>query len=73
MIPIAELGVDPASGKPILVKTGRYGPYVTDGITNVSAKKSQDPAAITHDEAVAMLEKKRTMPKRVWKKKMPDA
>ena len=73
LIPIAELGIDPASGKPVLVKTGRYGPYVTDGITNVSAKKSQDPAAITHDEAVAMLEKKRAMPKRVWKKKMPNA
>lgn len=70
LTPIAELGIDPASGKQIFVKTGRYGPYVTDGITNVSAKKTQDPSAITHDEAVAMLEKKRAMPKRAFKKRM---
>lgn len=63
--PIAELGEDPESGKPILVKNGRFGPYVTDGTTNASISKKIDPLAITHDMAVEMLVKKR---ERVTKK-----
>lgn len=62
--PIAELGKDPNSDGEILVKTGRYGPYVTDGKTNVSIPKKIDPTSVTHEQAVEMLEKKRKAPKR---------
>jgi DNA topoisomerase-1 len=69
MTPIAELGTDPESKGAILVKNGRYGPYVTDGKTNVTVPKDTDPKTITHDDAVAMLAKKRKAPKRAWGKK----
>ncbi|MFA6511611.1 MAG: type I DNA topoisomerase [Patescibacteria group bacterium] len=62
--PIAELGEDPQSKQPILVKNGRFGPYITDGKTNVSVKKDMDPASVTHEKAVEMLEYKRKNPGR---------
>ncbi len=67
MTPIAELGVDPESKGNILVKDGRYGPYVTDGKTNVTIPKNTDPKDVTLEQAIAMLAKKRTAPKRAWK------
>lgn len=69
MTPIAELGEDPNSKGEIQVKFGRYGHYITDGETNVSIKKDQDPEAITREEAIELLEKKRKAPKRSWGKK----
>ncbi|PKL36442.1 type I DNA topoisomerase [Candidatus Peregrinibacteria bacterium HGW-Peregrinibacteria-1] len=59
MEPIAELGVDPESKGEIFVKDGRFGPYVTDGKTNVSLRKGVEPKDITFDVAVEMLKKKR--------------
>lgn len=67
--PLAELGEDPNSKKPIVIKTGRFGPYITDGKTNVSIKKSIEPTSITFDQAVLMLEEKRKNPKKKWGKK----
>ncbi len=67
--PIAELGDDPVSKKPILVKTGRFGPYITDGTTNVSIPKKIDPKEVTREMAADMLEKKRHAPKRAWPKR----
>lgn len=64
--PLAELGEDPKSKSQILIKTGRFGPYITDGETNVSVKKSEDPAKITREEAIELLEKKRKSPRRGW-------
>ncbi|GLE52215.1 type I DNA topoisomerase [Mycobacterium montefiorense] len=52
--PLRELGNDPASGKPMVVKDGRFGPYVTDGETNASLRKGDDVASIT-DERVSEL------------------
>ncbi len=69
MTPIAELGVDPESKGKILVKDGRYGPYVTDGKTNVTVPKGDDPKAVTLEKAIAMLVKKRSSPKRNWRKR----
>lgn len=62
--PIAKLGVDPTSKGEIEVKHGRYGPYVTDGTTNVSIKKTQDPETLTREEAIELLIKKRANPGR---------
>lgn len=67
--PLATLGTDPATKATILVKDGRYGPYITDGVTNVTVPKSKDPLSVTLDEAAAMLEKKRKSPKRAWRGK----
>ncbi len=66
--PLAELGTDPESGGAIQVKTGRYGPYVTDGKTNVSVPKSEDPATLTSERAIELLAKKRANPSTGWKK-----
>jgi len=57
--PLADLGVDPESKQSILVKTGRFGPYVTDGKTNASISKKIDPATVTLEMALEMLAKKR--------------
>lgn len=66
--PIKKLGKDPESGGEILVKEGRYGPYVTDGTTNASLKKGAgEPANLTFEQAVEILAKKRKMPKRAFR------
>lgn len=62
--PIAELGEDPESGGQILVKNGRFGPYITDGKTNVSVGKKLDPKEVTKEMAVEMLAAKRKAPAR---------
>ncbi|HLC75661.1 MAG TPA: type I DNA topoisomerase [Candidatus Peribacterales bacterium] len=68
--PIQKLGADPTSSGEILVKTGRYGPYVTDGKTNASLGKKFDPKTLTRDEAIEILVKKRARgPGRKWGKK----
>lgn len=62
-----ELGKDPISGGVIKVKTGRFGPYVTDGKTNASLGKKFDAETITTEEAAEILEKKRNAPPSKWK------
>jgi DNA topoisomerase-1 len=57
--PLKEVGADPASGKPIVVKEGRFGPYVTDGETNASLRTGDDPVEITLDRAVELLAERR--------------
>ncbi|QPZ37417.1 type I DNA topoisomerase [Paramicrobacterium chengjingii] len=56
---LKEFDADPESGKPIRVKDGRFGPYVTDGTTNVTIPKGEDPQDMTFDRAVQMLADKR--------------
>ena len=48
--PLKELGPDPVSGKPMVVKEGRFGPYVTDGETNASLPRGDEPG-VAHDRA----------------------
>jgi DNA topoisomerase I len=57
--PLRELGNDPASGKPMVVKDGRFGPYVTDGETNASLRKDDDVATLTVDRAAELLADRR--------------
>ncbi|WP_191496815.1 type I DNA topoisomerase, partial [Mycobacterium simulans] len=57
--PLRELGIDPASGKPMLIKDGRFGPYVTDGETNASLRKGDDVLSITDERASELLADRR--------------
>jgi len=57
--PLRELGADPASGQPVLVKEGRFGPYVTDGEVNATLRKDDDPESITLERAAELLADKR--------------
>jgi DNA topoisomerase-1 len=57
--PLKEVGADPVSGKPIVVKEGRFGPYVTDGETNASLRQGDDPQAIDLDRATELLAERR--------------
>jgi DNA topoisomerase-1 len=67
--PLKEVGADPVSGKPIVVKEGRFGPYVTDGETNASLRTGDDPESVTLDRAVELLAERRA--KGPAKKKAP--
>ena len=57
--PLRELGEDPASGKPIVLRDGRFGPYVTDGETNASLRKGDAAESITSQRAVELLAERR--------------
>ncbi|MGH8891031.1 MAG: type I DNA topoisomerase [Acidothermaceae bacterium] len=57
--PLRELGVDPATDKPVVVKDGRFGPYVTDGETNATLRKGDDVEEITLERATELLADKR--------------
>lgn len=57
--PLRELGVDPNSEKPVVIKDGRFGPYITDGTTNVTVPRSTTPEEITPEEAYQLLSDKR--------------
>ncbi len=60
--PLRELGEDPASGKQIVLREGRFGPYVTDGETNASLRKGDAPESITPQRAVELLAERRAAP-----------
>jgi DNA topoisomerase-1 len=57
--PLKELGPDPASGKPVVLRDGRFGPYVTDGETNASLRRSDSPEGLTLERAVELLAERR--------------
>jgi DNA topoisomerase-1 len=56
---LRELGTDAGSGKPIVVKEGRFGPYVTDGETNASLRRTDDVESITLERATDLLAERR--------------
>jgi DNA topoisomerase-1 len=57
--PLRELGDDPVSGKPVVVRDGRFGPYVTDGETNASLRRGDDVETITLERAADLLQTRR--------------
>ena len=71
--PLAALGAHPETGAPIVVKDGRFGPYITDGATNATLPRGIDPAEVTLETAVQLLAERAARvdsnPKRTIKKK----
>jgi DNA topoisomerase I len=57
--PLRDLGQDPASGRSIVVKEGRFGRYVTDGETNASLRGGESAESLTLDRAVELLAERR--------------
>ena len=50
-----EVGTDPDSGKPITLRDGRFGPYVTDGEYNASLRQGDEPESLTVERAAELL------------------
>ena len=72
--PLAEFGDDPVSGKPIVAKDGRFGPYVTDGETNATLRKADPVESLTPERAAELLAEKRAKgpaPKRPAARRAP--
>jgi len=57
--PLREFGVDPVSEKPIVAKSGRFGDYITDGVTNVTIPRGDTVESLTPERAVELLAEKR--------------
>ncbi|MFF8474458.1 type I DNA topoisomerase [Streptomyces sp. NPDC015414] len=57
--PLKELGEDPVSAKPVVVKDGRFGPYVTDGETNATLRSGDSVETITPERGFELLAEKR--------------
>ncbi|MEU2086921.1 type I DNA topoisomerase [Nocardia beijingensis] len=57
--PLRELGNDSATGKPMVIKDGRFGPYVTDGETNATLRKGDEIESITPERAMELLADRR--------------
>ncbi|MEY4290702.1 MAG: hypothetical protein RL130_644, partial [Actinomycetota bacterium] len=53
--PLKDLGVDPASEKPVLIKDGRFGMYVTDGETNATLRRGDTLEAMTLERGLELL------------------
>ncbi|MGI5138125.1 MULTISPECIES: type I DNA topoisomerase [unclassified Streptomyces] len=70
--PLKELGEDPVSGKPVVVKDGRFGPYVTDGETNATLRSADSVETITPERGFELLAEKRAKgPAKKTAKKAP--
>lgn len=70
--PLKELGTDPVSGKPVVVKDGRFGPYVTDGESNATLRSDDSVEEITPERGYELLAEKRAKsPAKKTAKKAP--
>ena len=70
--PMRDLGIDPSTSMPVVIKEGRFGPYITDGETNATVPSSADPMTLSVDRAFDLLAAKRAAgptPKKVTAKK----
>ena len=57
--PLSVVGVDPVSGGQVTLRDGRFGPYVTDGVSNASLRSGDDPLTITPERAYELLADRR--------------
>ncbi|MEU9731242.1 type I DNA topoisomerase [Streptomyces sp. NPDC048002] len=70
--PLKELGTDPVSERPVVVKDGRFGPYVTDGETNATLRSGDSVEDITPERGYELLAEKRAKgPAKKTAKKAP--
>ena len=69
--PLKTFGAHPTSGGEIKLLAGRYGPYVTDGTTNATLPKDKDPAALSAEEAIALIDERAAKAPAKGKKKAP--
>jgi len=69
--PLAVLGVHPETARELKVMEGRYGPYVSDGEVHATLPKSADPAAVTLEEGIALIDAKAAKGPSAKKKKAP--
>ena len=53
--PLKDLGIDPASQKPVLVKDGRFGIYITDGETNATLRRGDTIEFLTLERGLELL------------------
>jgi DNA topoisomerase-1 len=60
--PLREIGPDPTTGLPIVLKEGRFGPYVTDGTTNASLPRDESVDSISLERSAELLADKRANP-----------
>ena len=58
-VPLRELGVDPESGSAVVLRSGRFGPYVTDGTTNASLRRGDDPDELSFERALELIAERR--------------
>ncbi len=59
--PMRELGPDPATGRQMVLRSGRFGPYVTDGESNASLPRGDSPEELTSERAAELLARRREM------------
>ncbi len=69
--PLREIGPDPVTGRAIVVRDGRYGPYVTDGEVNASLRSGDSPETVTAQRASDLLAARRDAPARPARKRKP--
>ena len=66
---IKSLGEHPKTGETLVIKDGRYGPYISDGKVNASLKGDLDPTSLSLEEAVTIIDQKRLNPPKKRKRK----
>jgi DNA topoisomerase-1 len=69
--PLRELGDDPATGKPVVLREGRFGPYVSDGETNASLRRGDTVESVTLQRAAELLAQRRAAPPRAARRSRP--
>ncbi len=57
--PLATFPEDPVSGKKVVLKEGKFGLYLTDGETNASLKRGDDPADLTPERVAELMAERR--------------
>jgi DNA topoisomerase-1 len=66
---LRTIGEHPETGESLVVKDGRFGPYITDGKVNVSLKRDLTPEGVTLAQAVELINQKRLAPPRPKRKR----
>jgi DNA topoisomerase-1 len=68
-VELKTVGTHPETGEALILKDGRYGPYVTDGKVNASIPKESEPDTLSLEEATELINKRRTAPPKKRRRK----